>query len=176
MHSADRRVWKMVIVLALSLVLPSADYLYKANAQQTRSIGAEHPRITALRAYLYYHVKGDFSQQDLLSGHMALWNVIGGAGDADAPSSAILALVTVQHSMRLDRNVPSVKLSVRYGNRTTSNQTVSLAPFANVKGEMHIPFLIYNTGCERLQVTATLLIGSRNLHSLTRTADFKCGE
>lgn len=178
-YSAYRRVWKVLSIflcITTFLLLPGVEILCLTNAGQDTSPVKETFQITNIRAFLYYHGKGEFSQQDVLSGQMALWNVIIGAGDADAPSRATLVLVAVKAPSRPDRNFPAVRLTVKYANRTTLDHEVSLSSFANGQMTLQVPFLIYNTGCERLQITAALRVGTRVLNSLSRTAEFKCGE
>jgi hypothetical protein len=136
----------------------------------------ENPRITDLRAFLYYHEKGEFSRQDLLSGQMALWNVIIGEGDAEGHSGALLVLVTVSPPVHGDLRAPSLSLSVKYANRTTTNQEITLRPFRSLAKPVQVPFLVYNTGCEHLEITARLKVGKQVLGSASRTAPFKCGE
>ena len=170
--------WVAVGLLAFLLwaLLPILSNLGGANAGETTSALGKEPRITEVRAFLYYQGKGEFSRQDLLSGYMVLRNVIIGEGDAEAPSAAMLVLVTVGPPVRVDRDIPFLKLTVKYAKGTAFNQEVSLGPFSNLKSPIKVPFVIYNTGCERLEIVAVLRIGSRRLGSLSRTAEFKCGE
>src|SRR5204863_10162018 len=100
-----RRTLLLCIVLAVVWTPGiAADGGVPSGAPERSSAVAKPKRprfaVRSLRAYLYYHargpledVRGRFDDADILTGKVALWNVLGGGGDAQAPSSAILVLV-----------------------------------------------------------------------------------
>ena len=160
----------------LGVLLPGCAGLAAENAGGAAAQPGGEDRVTSVRAFLYYHDKGEFSRQDLLSGYMALWNVIGGEGDAEAPSSAMLVLVSVQRPSGMTRTDARIKLTVRAGTKVLSTQEVSLRPFFSELRTIEVPFLVYAIGCERLEIIATLEERNGASSSLTRIAEFRCGE
>lgn len=151
-----------------------------ANAEGAATAG----RITNVRAFLYYHGKGKFSNRDLLSGQILLWNVFSAKGDIgdefepEGSSSSMLVLVSVRvrSPSAVDRTHAIVKLLGRSGTKVLSTQDVSLRPYFIKQSTIEVPFMIYDIGCEPLELTANLEIKGKKLNSVSKTANFKCGE
>jgi hypothetical protein len=163
-------------VIVLWLLFASGIHPTKAG-QPTSAVGGG-PKITDLRAFLYYHDKGEFDRRDLLAGFMALRNVFIGEGDAESPSGSMLVLVGLQHSSFTVKILTGmhIKLTVKAPKRTLLNQDISLMSFFSEKSKIEVPFMVHGIACERLEIVAKLTTGSRELGSLTRTAPFQCGE
>jgi hypothetical protein len=169
--------WQRFAIAILWLLLASSSF-HSATAGQPTSVVGKGPQIVDLRAFLYYHEKGEFDRRDLLLGYMALRNVFIGEGDAEAPSGAMLVLVALQHSSFTVKNLTgtSLRLTVQAGKRTLLNQEVSLMSFFSEKSKIEVPFMVHGIACERLEIVARVKVGGRELGSLARTANFQCGE
>jgi hypothetical protein len=134
--------------------------------------------IISLRAFLYYHEKGEIDARDILTAGIALRNVIIGEGDALGRSGAVLVLVGVKHRDLTSKVPPTIiiRLTAAAGKRILVKQDVPLRTFFSERETIEVPFLVYGIGCERVEMTASFVEGSRIVHSLSRTAEFRCGE
>ena len=112
--------------------------------------------------------------QDLLGKSVILWNAIIGEGDVKAPTKATIVLVQVRATGSGEKD-RVLELVARANGKELIRQSVAVSTFITGKGEAMIPFLVYGTGCEPLELTATLA-GAGKTDSLTRTVPFRCGE
>jgi hypothetical protein len=73
----------------------------------------------------------------------------------------------------------TLQLEARAGGKMLVKESVKLSHFLGQGSKIVVPFLVRNTGCERLTLTATLRNipkGQVGRHSLTKTVPFRCGE
>ncbi|RIL04980.1 MAG: hypothetical protein DCC71_12065 [Proteobacteria bacterium] len=132
------------------------------------------PKIDRVRAHLYYAPSGRFDERDLLTTQMALWNTIGGGGDASEASRITLVLVEV--SGRVEHGVRgALRLHARTPTRSLSEQEVPLYLLhSGVRNT--VPFLVYGTGCEVLTLELTWTGVANAPPATRREIPFACGE
>jgi hypothetical protein len=149
-----------------------------ANAGEITVKNTGPKSVTSIRAFLYYQETGEFSRQDFLAGWVALRNVITGhTYDVESPSGAFLLLIGVRYPLIHD--VPSstvIRVTVKQKSTPIINQEIPLREFFSEADSIQVPFVVYRTGCYPLEITASLVEKKKTISSLSRTADFNCGE
>jgi hypothetical protein len=152
-----------------------------ANGADAPAKSAAPRVITSLRAFLYYHQTGELSRYDILGegiarGDLLLYNVEFNPNTAGGYSSAMLVLVGVKPIPSVRGRQPStmVRLTVKAEKKIIFTTETRLASFFSVEPLIHIPFLVYQTGCEPLEITAALVEEKKAVTTLSRTADFQC--
>jgi hypothetical protein len=141
-----------------------------------KPVAAEY-QIKSLRAYLYYQERGRFDDQDILTGKVALWNVLIGGGDSLAASGATLIHVDIE-GPDFAKSVPPAALLIvdaRSGGRQVGAARVRLKEFFSESGRVAIPVIVHGSLCKDLRITARLE-GVKNGRVTTATAPFACGE
>jgi len=135
--------------------------------------------VAAIHAHFYYQATGKINPRDLLDGRShALWNTIIGEGEAREPSAAIMVLVEIT-GPRFTRSEGKLRLTAADSKKTLLDQTLELYPWFSTSGKVILPFFVYDTGCEKVKITATLEgipSSSVDIGTLTRTIPFECGE
>jgi len=153
-----------------------------ANGADAPAKSAAPRVITSLRAFLYYHQTGEFSRYDILGkgiarGDLLLYNVEINPDTAGGYSSAMLVLVGIKPIPSVRGRKPSifVRLTVRAEKKIIFTTETRLASFFGQAAEKQIPFLVYRTGCDPLEITAALVEDKKIVTTLSRTAEFQCG-
>lgn len=135
--------------------------------------------VAAIHSHLYYHATGKIGPADLLDGKShALWNTIIGEGEAREPSAAIMVLVDLV-GPGFTKCEGRLRLTATDSKKTLLAQTLELSLWFNEGSKVILPFLVCGTGCEEVEITATLenLSASKvDIGTLTKTIPFKCGE
>ena len=135
--------------------------------------------VAAIHAHLYYHATGKTNPTDLLDGRShALWNTIIGEGEAREPSAAIMVLVDLTGRWFAERE-GRLRLTVTDRKKTLLDQTLELDLWFTERGKVTLPFFVCGTGCEHIEITATLedLPASQvDTRTVTKTIPFECGE
>lgn len=133
------------------------------------------PKISDIRAQLFFEETGALSDDLFSRPELSLFNTIIGEGSAGGASSS--TLVTVEVSGR-NVKVGSVKVEVIATgdkNKLLGKTLISLALYDS-KTKFYAPLWIYDTGCEKVKISARL-IGRGIKPSLTKaTIPFLCGE
>ena len=151
-----------------------------ASAQQKGSstVAGDPPTVIGIRAHLFQNKRGTISD-DVLDKPGGLANTIAGADSANA------ALIVVEVS-----GAPSgtytgyfgpatdyrVKLVAREGGRKPRvllNHTQRI-PVLNDKGRVYLPYLVNQSGCAPVMLTATI-VGVGAGKPFERTLDLSCG-
>lgn len=160
--------------------------------------GAAEPaqvRIDGVRAMPYYVDQGVIrSSTDLFDKRLVLRNVVIPPGPSGDPlrrthiddwdilfgTTATYVVVTVT-TLDPDQLPNQLRLSfvarAKANNRTLLSQDLLLSTLA-VRGSarIHIPFLVYGTGCESLELQAQIHEMKTVVSELVRTIPFTCGE
>jgi hypothetical protein len=135
--------------------------------------------IVAIHAHLYYQSTGEINPTDLLDGEdHSLWNTIIGEGEARKPSAAILVLVDLVAPSFLKSN-GRLRLTATDGEKTLLDQALLIDIWIHEGGKVVLPFLVYDTGCRELEITATLEEMPATMietGTLTKIIPFECGE
>lgn len=133
------------------------------------------PKITAIRAQLFYDATGTFSADVLAQKDLALWNTIIGEGSAGAPSTS--TLVTVEIS---GRNLPVGGTKVEITATGKKNQLIQKRVVAvdiyDQRAKFYAPLWLNDTGCEPIKITARLIGTGAPAGIVTKTIPFACGE
>ena len=141
--------------------------------------GSAKYSVAAIHAHFYFHSTGEISPTDLLDGKPhALWNTIIGAGEAGKPSGAILVLVDLTGPTFANID-GKLTLKAAEGEKILLGQTVSLKIWFREGQKVVIPFLVYDTGCNKLEITATLEDLPAKMvdtGTLKKVVPFECGE
>jgi hypothetical protein len=117
-----------------------------------------------MQAFMIFADKS-ISNRDLLSGKVVLWNVIIGEGDANGkPSKSTLVVVSTT-------NKASSSSHLKLFARNQKNKTIfSSTQIVSTKSQ-RFEFVIPNTGCEPLDLTAEL-----GTEKKSGKINFECGE
>jgi hypothetical protein len=140
-----------------------------AAAQKT----AVPPYRLALRAMLFYNDRGTFSG-DIIAHPVDLWNTPVGEGRAGGASNATLVVVQVTGQPGSYLPDRKVELTVTSRGRTVFQRTQETSVL-NVQGHTSVGFWLYETGCQRLRLSARV-IGQQPANAVTATIPFACGE
>jgi hypothetical protein len=133
------------------------------------------PKITAIRAQLFYEPTGTFSEDILAKKDFALWNTIIGEGSADAASTS--TLVTVEISGR-HLPVGGTKVEITptgKKNRLIQKKLVSVDIY-DERTKFYAPLWLNDTGCEPIKIAARLIGSGAPTGIITKTIPFACGE
>jgi hypothetical protein len=132
------------------------------------------PRITAIRAQLFYERTASFSE-DVLAGNFVLWNTLIGEGDAREASTSTLVTVEVR-----GQDVPVGAVRIRVSavdaeGRSLGRRTIDVALYDD-KTTFHAPLFLYGARCSEVTVTAQLIGAGVDAAPTRRTIPFHCGE
>jgi hypothetical protein len=175
-----------------------AKLLLTASAVGTCIVAAAntgHLSIDAIRVMPYYVGDGVVrTTTDLLDKRLALRNIIIPTGPTGDPlhrsriedwdivfgTTAIVVDVTVAGA-DIDRKAAQTRIlfraTTKTSGRTLASQDVALSSLT-VPGlqRIHVPFLVYGTGCEPLEVKVKVVQTDESASEVVRTIPFSCGE
>ncbi len=157
--------------------------------------GSAPARIAGIRLMPYYTDKGDVrASTDLSDKRLVLKNIVVPADPSGDPlhrekidswdvvfgTTVTFVDVMIEAS---DFDKVSAKSRVKFVatgkgiGRTLASESVLLSAVL-VRGAqtLHLPFIVYGTGCEPLEVRVQLLDGSAVSSELSRAVPFSCGE
>lgn len=182
------RLWRSPTRLVV-LVLGIAHFAAAAATLPTLTVFAQtredapsqgRPTISSMRAQLFRAKTADWSDDVLDPKFRGKWNTVAG------PNAANATLVVVEVS-----GVPGgtytgfFGLATKYNVRLVAQETgrrpmplldrTQAIPVLDDRGKAYIPFLVYQTGCAAVRLTATV-VGARPPGPLERTLPFACGE
>lgn len=133
------------------------------------------PKITAVRAQLFYETTGKFSPDILAAKDFALWNTIIGEGSAEAPSSSTFVTVEIG-----GRNVPVGSLKIEITATGDKNKVIQKklidVEIYDERTKFFAPLWLYDTGCEKIKISARLIGKGAPATVITKTIPFACGE
>ena len=159
-----------LIFLTVCLFLVSSG---SARAQRAAAGAASAPKITAIRAQLFYDTTGKLSPDILSAKDFALWNTIIGEGSAEAPSTS--TFVTVEISGIDNAGTTKLELAATGSKgKILLKKTVSLDLLERTK--FYVPFWLYDTGCEKIRLSARLIIKNAAGSPVVKVIPFDCGE
>lgn len=133
------------------------------------------PKITAIRAQLFYDGTGTFSEDILAQKNLALWNTVIGEGSAGAPSTS--TLVTVEIS---GRNLPvggtKVEITATGNKNRLIQKRLVAVDIYDERTKFYAPLWLNDTGCEPIKIAARLVGTGAPTGIVTKTIPFACGE
>lgn len=133
------------------------------------------PKITAIRAQLFYDATGTFSEDLLSQKDLSLWNTVIGEGGAGGASTS--TFVTVEISGRnLTVGATKVEITVTGNkNRVVQKKLIGVDIY-DERVKFFAPLWLHDTGCEQLKISARLIGPGAPRNIVTRTIPFACGE
>jgi hypothetical protein len=157
----------------LKLIFLTAFLFLLSNTGAFAQTSKAAARITAIRAQLFYDTTGKFSADILSSKDFALWNTIIGEGSAEAPSTS--TLVTIEISGGDNKGTSKLELTA-----TGDKGKVLLKKMVGLdlldRTKFYVPFWFYNTGCEKIKLSARLFVKNVAGVPIVKTIPFACGE
>jgi hypothetical protein len=190
MFSAVTRITGLVVVAGICLATQTGAY-----AQQ--SPGRPALAIRAIRAMPYYPSTGELRRTtDLFDPRLVLRNIIFGAPTGEDPlhrpkiedwdikfgTTVTYVEIDVEADpgpLIRDGRVIFVELEAKVPNtkRVVSLQRVRLNSLVVAEGKLwRVPFFVYGTGCEKLELNARVVSGTTAYAKETRAIPFSCGE
>ena len=162
-------------------------FLFCASA----ALGQNKPyKIKAIKAFLYYNgenlqdskIRGSLSENLIDNGKFALWNTIIGEGDAKAESNQTFVVVEITGNPK-EYVGRKVVLTVTTSGKQLFKQVQDFA-IGDEASNYSAAFLLYNTGCQPLKLTAEIVnektVQKKKVSvvesTLTKTIPFACGE
>ncbi len=131
--------------------------------------------ISEIQVKLFYANSGRFSANLAEKQDLVLWNVVIGEGvGVDGPSENTLLLVTVSGRPKGHVENLRLRLTAKTGQKPLLERVVTVGGF-NTAGNWYTPFLLYDTGCLPVVVTAQLLTKPAS-PEVAVTIPFACGE
>jgi hypothetical protein len=140
-----------------------------------QAAGPAAPKIGAIRAQLFYEETGKFSKDILSDKDLSLWNTIIGEGGAGGASNFTLVTVEVQGK---DVPVGAVKIQVvaRDSTRKIIALNTAVVTLYDAKTSFNAPLFLYNTGCDEIEISASLLGKGISKNAVKTKIPFACGE
>ena len=168
---------RVTTILVGSLCLTVAGIRDGSSAPTDVSAAARaNYSIAGIRALPYFQETGHFGQNDLTKGTQALWNLPIGGSDGTTPTAAILVLVDLSGPGFGSAVQGTLDVQARAGNQSILNTRQRLNSFFSEKDRISIPFILYGTGCSPIEISASLLAGSKNRDVKKASIPFRCGE
>jgi hypothetical protein len=155
----------LVLVFLAALGAPS-------GREQRQGAG---PAVSGIQARLFHNKSGQLSDDMLGPQYRGGWNTIAGP---DASNATVVIVEVSGIRPEAAGSKYSVKLVARERGRSARlllTSTVRVPP-SNEQGKTYVPFLIHQTGCSAVQLTATLISGQKPGKPAERTLPFACGE
>jgi len=133
------------------------------------------PKITAIRAQLFYDATGTLSEDILSQRDLALWNTIIGEGSAGAPSTS--TFVTVEVSGRhLPVGGTKIEITATGNKNRLIQKKVIAVDIYDERTKFFAPFWLHDTGCEPIKISARLIGAGAPPTVVTKRIPFACGE
>ena len=177
---------KIIVSLIIALVFaPCLSASQKAQTKVTppkRMVAANWvaqtkvaPKITAIRAQLFYDATGTFSDDILTRKDLALWNTIIGEGSAGGPSTS--TFVTVEISGRhLAVGATKVEITASGTKKGIIQKRVLAVDIYDERTKFFAPMWLHDTGCDPIKISARLIGAGAPATVVTRRIPFECGE
>ncbi len=146
-----------------------------ATAFSVQAAGPVAPKISAIRAQLYYEQTGKFSDDILADKNLSLWNTIIGEGGSGGASNFTLVTVEVRGK---DVPVGAVKIQVtaRDSKRKIIAMNTADVSIHDASTSFNAPLFLYNTGCDEIEISASLLGKGISKNVVKAKIPFACGE
>jgi hypothetical protein len=137
-------------------------------------------KISEVKAYLIYEENGAMSK-NILDTDFALWNVIIGEGDAEGHSSATMVHVVISTPSADLKTNPVLQFSaVSSGIKPIKySKTVEYLFPTEGASKTFVPFLLHDTGCQKVTMTMKLVEKSKPTvvyQTMKKVIPFNCGE
>lgn len=169
-----KKRFQVAIALVIAVVAPGSGLHAPAAAPARQGVMAGQYVISEVQAKLYYSNRGTFSRNVLDNPNITLWNVIIGEGSAGGASENTLVQVVVVGQPKRSAEGLAVQLTAKTPTRTLLDRRSDVG-IMNTNGRYYVGFWLYDTGCERVELTVKL-VGEGGGQAVTKTIPFECGE
>lgn len=140
-------------------------------------------KITDIKARLFYDFAEKFSSQDIINDkNFTLFNTVIGEGDAEGFSETTLGVIEITYGGIDDRNGGQLVIEARgYKNKLLFRRSTFVSYVDKTPGlKKYVPFIIYDTGCAEITITAKLYKDDQPksplLNQMTKKIPFVCGD
>jgi hypothetical protein len=161
----------LALWLGLACLLATA-----ARAEEPAGAEPVEYRIAALRAHAYYPELAQLDERDLFDPKLALWNTPGGAGDARAATEVTLVVVELTGDFAPQLRGKVELRALNEGGHEIHRSSVPLMFLYSEKRRVHVPFLVWGSGCGDLTLQAKLEVEGKGRHERSGVIGFRCGE
>lgn len=159
------------VIFSLAIAIPG----HTSEAPPEGAAPVAQVAITEIQAKLFYSNSGRFSSNLFEKKDLVLHNVIIGEGvGVEGPSENTLLIVTVSGVPKGTFEGLKLRVSAKTETRKLLDQECEVGIF-NGNGNWYAPFLLYDTGCEPVTITAALGPTGKPL-VVTGTIPFSCAE
>ncbi len=133
------------------------------------------PKITAIRAQLFYDAKGTFSDDILAQKDLALWNTIIGEGSSGGASTSTFVIVEIS-GRHLPVGATTVEITATGKKNRLIQRKVMAVDIYDERTKFFAPLWLYDTGCEPINISAHLIGKGAPATVVTKRIPFECGE
>jgi hypothetical protein len=145
-----------------------------AIAAMAARVEAKPDQIVAIRALPYFHDDGRIGDTDMTQNSPGM-NIADG-GDADGPPTRITIVQVELATDEAGDPGETLEVVVKAGKKQKLSQKLDVVRFDRKKHAPKLPFVVYDTGCDALSITATLRAKKQKPVVKTATVQFMCGE
>jgi hypothetical protein len=162
---------KRLIILAVFVSAMSFSTFAQAKFNQ---------KITDVRAFLIYEENGEMSR-NILDGKFTFWNTVIGEGDAEGHSSSTLIHVVIDKDGSKSDVYPVLQFTAVSEDKKQVNYKKKVDYFFPTEGKsrVFVPFLLHNTGCQKITMTIRLINHRKPQNAyqtVKKVIPFLCGE
>lgn len=130
------------------------------------------PKITAMRAKIFYDVTGTFSEDILVDNKdVVLWNTIGG----ETPSTSTFVTVEIS-GKNLPAGITKIEITATGDKRRLIQKKLMPIELYDQRTTFFAPLWLYDTDCEPITISARLIGKGASAASVTKKIPFRCGE
>jgi hypothetical protein len=133
------------------------------------------PKITAVKAQLFYDGKGTLSDDLFAMKDLSLWNTIIGEGSAGGASNSTFITVEVS-GQNVGVGDVDIEVIATGSKKKVLGRTVMSVSLYDNKTKFYAPLMLTNTGCDEVLITARLKGKGAPKGAVTKTIPFACGE
>ena len=139
------------------------------------SQAATAPKITAIRAQLFYDPMGTFSEDLLTMKDLALWNTIIGEGSAGAASTSTFVTIEIS-GKNLPVGATKVEITATGDKKRVIQKKLVDVEIYDARTKFYAPLWLSDTGCEPIKISARLIGKTAPKTVVSKTIPFACGE
>jgi hypothetical protein len=159
----------LISVLALGWIFATS-----VRAQKSKAKPVLPYKIVSIKAFLFLNDQGTQSKKNVADPNVFLWNAIIGEGGAGGYTHETLVIVEIAGEKgSLNTNRKLIFTATEKGK--IKLQRTSSIHILNDNGRYYLPYLLYDTGCEPLKLSAKI-IGQNKPSIMERKINFECGE
>ena len=162
---------KKIFLLTIIVAVLSISVFAQAKLNQ---------KISDVRAFLIYEENGEMSR-NILDGKFTFWNTVIGEGDAEGHSSSTLIHIVIDKDASKSDIYPVLQFTAVSEDKKQVNYKTTVDYFFPTEGKsrVFVPFLLHNTGCQKITMTIKLINHRKPQNAyqtVKKVIPFLCGE